>query len=136
MVVARHEGPALADQKVQIHPLVGLQNMVDVQFPVAAGQWRWRRGPAGQSACQLGIADVQVQPAIGHIELNVPERKLHLHISDDELARRLAKWTAPVPPMTSGYWKLYIDHVLQADEGVDLDFLVGQRGSAVPRDNH
>ena len=70
------------------------------------------------------------------IELNVPERKLHLHISDDELARRLAKWTAPVPPMTSGYWKLYIDHVLQADEGVDLDFLVGQRGSAVPRDNH
>ena len=70
------------------------------------------------------------------IELNVPERKLHLHISDDELARRLSQWTAPVPPMTSGYWKLYIDHVLQADEGVDLDFLVGQRGSAVPRDNH
>ena len=69
------------------------------------------------------------------IELNVPERKLHLHISEEELARRLSQWTAPVPPMTSGYWKLYIDHVLQADEGVDLDFLVGQRGSAVPRDN-
>jgi L-arabonate dehydrase len=70
------------------------------------------------------------------IELNVPERKLHLHISDEELARRLSQWTAPPPPMTSGYWKLYIDHVLQADQGVDLDFLVGQRGSAVPRDNH
>jgi L-arabonate dehydrase len=70
------------------------------------------------------------------IELNVPERKLHLHISDEELARRLRQWKAPAPPMTSGYWKLYIDHVLQADEGVDLDFLVGQRGSAVPRDNH
>jgi L-arabonate dehydrase len=70
------------------------------------------------------------------IELNVPERKLHLHISDEELARRLALWTTPKPPMDSGYWKLYIDHVLQADEGVDLDFLVGKRGSQVPRDNH
>jgi len=70
------------------------------------------------------------------IELNVPQRLLHLHVSDDELARRRALWKAPEPPMTSGYWKLYIDHVLQADEGVDLDFLVGKRGSAVPRDNH
>jgi L-arabonate dehydrase len=70
------------------------------------------------------------------IELNVPERKLHLHISDEELARRLAQWTAPKPPLDSGYWKLYIDHVLQADEGVDLDFLVGKRGAFVPRDNH
>jgi dihydroxy-acid dehydratase len=70
------------------------------------------------------------------IELNVPERKLHLHISDEELAERLISWKAPKPPMDSGYWKLYIDHVLQADEGVDLDFLVGKRGSQVPRDNH
>jgi L-arabonate dehydrase len=70
------------------------------------------------------------------IELNVPERKLHLHISDEELARRLALWKQPAPPMASGYWKLYVDHVLQADQGADLDFLVGMRGSAVPRDNH
>ena len=70
------------------------------------------------------------------IELNVPARKLHLHISDEELARRLALWQQPAPPMASGYWKLYVDHVLQADQGADLDFLVGMRGSAVPRDNH
>ena len=70
------------------------------------------------------------------IELDVPNRKLHLHISDEVLARRLAKWTAPPPPLSSGYWKLYVDHVLQADEGVDLDFLVGKRGAFVPRDNH
>ena len=70
------------------------------------------------------------------IELNVPLRRLHLHISDDELARRLSEWTAPAPPLASGYWKLYVDHVLQADEGVDLDFLVGKRGAFVPRDNH
>ena len=61
---------------------------------------------------------------------------LHLHISDDELARGCAAWTPPEPPLASGYWKLYIDHVLQADEGVDLDFLVGKRGAFVPKDNH
>ncbi|MSQ57160.1 MAG: dihydroxy-acid dehydratase [Limnohabitans sp.] len=70
------------------------------------------------------------------IELNVPERKLHLHISDEELAKRLIHWKAPEPKLTSGYWKLYTDHVLQADEGVDLDFLKGKRGAFVPRDNH
>jgi L-arabonate dehydrase len=70
------------------------------------------------------------------IELNVPERRLQLLISDEELARRLATWKAPEPPLLSGYWKLYVDHVLQADEGADFDFLVGQRGSFVPKDNH
>ena len=52
------------------------------------------------------------------------------------LLGRRAAWTAPPPAMDSGYWKLYIDHVLQADEGADLDFLRGCRGSAVPKDNH
>ena len=70
------------------------------------------------------------------IELNVPKRLLHLHVTDEELAKRRALWVAPEPAMASGYYKLYIDHVLQADEGVDMDFLVGKRGSAVPRDNH
>jgi len=70
------------------------------------------------------------------IELDVPRRRLHLHIGDEELARRLAAWQAPTPALTSGYWKLYIDHVLQADEGADLDFLVGKRGAFVPKDNH
>ena len=70
------------------------------------------------------------------IELDVPNRRLELKISDEELSRRLSEWKAPPPPLDSGYWKLYVDHVLQADEGVDLDFLVGRRGSFVPRDNH
>jgi L-arabonate dehydrase len=70
------------------------------------------------------------------IELDVPKRKLHLHVSDEELAKRRALWKPPTPRLTSGYWKLYIDHVLQADEGADLDFLVGQRGAFVPKDNH
>lgn len=70
------------------------------------------------------------------IELDVPKRRLHLEVSDEELARRRALWQQPEPPLSSGYWKLYVDHVLQADQGCDLDFLVGKRGSFVPRDNH
>ena len=70
------------------------------------------------------------------IELDVPNRRLHLDIDDAELERRLADWSAPAPRLSSGYWKLYVDHVLQADEGCDLDFLVGKRGAFVPRDNH
>ena len=64
------------------------------------------------------------------------QHELHLHISDAELAQRLSEWKAPAPPLASGYWKLYVDTVLQADQGVDLDFLVGKRGAFVPRDNH
>lgn len=70
------------------------------------------------------------------IELNVPKRSLHLHVDEQELAKRKALWKPPTPKLDSGYWKLYIDHVLQADEGVDLDFLKGKRGAFVPRDNH
>ena len=70
------------------------------------------------------------------ITLDVAARTLHLHVDEAELAARLARWQAPAPALTSGYWKLYIDHVLQADEGADLDFLRGKRGDFVPRDNH
>jgi L-arabonate dehydrase len=70
------------------------------------------------------------------IELDVPRRKLHLQVSDEELARRRASWQPAAPALASGYWKLYVDHVLQADEGADLDFLVGRRGAFVPKDNH
>ena len=70
------------------------------------------------------------------IELDVAGRRLHLDVSDEELAHRREAWTAPEPPMTGGYQKLYFDTVLQADEGVDLDFLVGQRGAEVPRESH
>lgn len=70
------------------------------------------------------------------VELDVPNRKLHLHVSEEELEHRRAAWTPPKPPLDSGYWKLYVDTVLQADEGADLAFLQGKRGAFVPRDNH
>src|SRR5687767_3072879 len=70
------------------------------------------------------------------IELDVAKRKLHLHVEEKELARRRRTWKPPKLPMTRGYWRLYVEHVNQASEGADLDFLVGKSGSDVPRDNH
>jgi L-arabonate dehydrase len=69
------------------------------------------------------------------IELDVEARRLHLEVSDEELERRRASWSKPASPLR-GYVKLYVDHVLQADEGADLDFLVGASGAPVPRDSH
>ena len=69
------------------------------------------------------------------ITLDVDARTLHLDVDDVELARRRAAWQPPPPHANRGYVKLYVDHVLQADEGADLDFLLGGSGSAVPRDN-
>jgi dihydroxy-acid dehydratase len=69
------------------------------------------------------------------IELDVEARRLHLDVTDEELARRRAAWQAPEAPKR-GYYKLYVEHVLQADQGADLDFLVGSSGAPVPRDSH
>jgi len=70
------------------------------------------------------------------IELNVPARKLQLHVGDAELARRRAQWRPAKAKPARGYVKLYVEHVNQANEGADLDFLVGGSGAGVPRDNH
>lgn len=72
------------------------------------------------------------------IEVDCAGGRLHLEISDAELQERL-KTLQPdtrAPLFTSGYASLYIDRVLQADEGCDFDFLVGCRGSAVPSHSH
>jgi dihydroxy-acid dehydratase len=70
------------------------------------------------------------------ISLDVPGRNLHLDVDDAELARRRAQWRPPDAHAGRGYVRLCVDHVLQANDGVDFDFLVGRSGSAVPRDNH
>ncbi len=70
------------------------------------------------------------------IELNVPQRRLHLDVPADELARRRAAWQ-PRPPHTErGYVSLFLEHVQQANLGVDFDFLVGKSGAAVSHGNH
>ncbi|GGY94900.1 IlvD/Edd family dehydratase [Pseudoduganella plicata] len=71
------------------------------------------------------------------ISLDCAGGKLDLEISDEEMKQRLAtRAETQVAGAKSGYQQLYIDHVLQADEGCDFDFLVGMRGSAVPKHSH
>ena len=68
--------------------------------------------------------------------LDAANGKLDLLISDEELKQRLEQWQAPEEKYTRGYYKLYIDHVLQADQGADLDILVGKSSSVVTRESH
>jgi dihydroxy-acid dehydratase len=70
------------------------------------------------------------------ITLDVPARTLTLEVAADELAQRRAGWQPPAPHASRGWTRLYSEHVLQADSGADLDFLVGASGHEVPRDSH
>ncbi len=61
------------------------------------------------------------------IELDVPNRRLELLVPAEEIARRLREeWQCPPPAYRRGYGKLFLDHVLQAPDGCDFDFLRGQ----------
>ncbi|HKE44444.1 MAG TPA: IlvD/Edd family dehydratase [Steroidobacteraceae bacterium] len=72
------------------------------------------------------------------ILLDGPNRRLELLISANELKTRLSNWQEqrPAPRYTRGYYRLYIDHVTQADQGCDFDFLIGASGSVVERESH
>ena len=64
------------------------------------------------------------------IEVDVAKRLLHLHVSDEELARRRAAWVPPKPRYERGYGRMFQEHIGQADDGCDFDFL--EHGAAVP----
>jgi dihydroxy-acid dehydratase len=66
------------------------------------------------------------------IELDVAERRLELKISDTELARRRAEWKMPPPRFERGYGALYQQHITQADQGCDFDFLEGTAPTPEP----
>jgi L-arabonate dehydrase len=70
------------------------------------------------------------------VTVDVPTRRLDLLVDDAELAQRRTAWQPPKPVADRGWVRLYSEHVLQADSGADLDFLVGGSGSAVPRHSH
>jgi L-arabonate dehydrase len=70
------------------------------------------------------------------IELDVEARRLHLEVPEEELTRRRAEWKPLLPIVTGGYQQMYIQHVMQASDGADLDFLVGCRGTIVTRESH
>ena len=70
------------------------------------------------------------------IEVDVNKGTLNLDVTDEIIAKRLEEYQPVLPEIKSGYQKMYIDHVMQADKGADLDFLVGKRGSEVKRHSH
>jgi L-arabonate dehydrase len=70
------------------------------------------------------------------IELDVEGRRLHLEVSEEELVRRRETWKPSLPVSNGGYQQLYVQHVMQASTGADLDFLVGCRGTTVTRESH
>jgi len=70
------------------------------------------------------------------IILDVPNRKLHLDIGEEELTKRKERWKAPEPHCDRGYVGLYLRTVQQSHLGADLDFLNGSSGSIVKRDVH
>lgn len=70
------------------------------------------------------------------IEVDVPNRRLHLDVSDAELEKRRAARAPFQSPYDRGYSKLYVETVNQADKGADLDFLVGNSGTPLMRESH
>ncbi len=66
------------------------------------------------------------------IDLDVEAGSLQLAVPDAELERRRGDLPEPVAPHGRGYERLFVEHVLQADQGLDFDFLVGGSGSAPP----
>jgi dihydroxy-acid dehydratase len=72
------------------------------------------------------------------IRLDGPARRLDLMVAPEELEQRKARWQRSRPPQkySRGYYRLYIEHVMQADRGCDLDFLTGASGSTVERESH
>ena len=94
-----------------------------------------RISDARMSGTSFGTVVLHISPeaAIGgplaavrtgdEIELNVPSRRLTLHVPDDEIQRRLQSRTPHTPHYSRGYGKLFLDHVEQAHLGCDFDFL-------------
>ena len=70
------------------------------------------------------------------IKVDVENSTMQLLVDDRVIDERLKNYVPVLPEIKSGYQKMYIDHVMQADKGADLDFLVGRRGSEVKRHSH
>ena len=70
------------------------------------------------------------------IELDVPKKRLHLHVSDQDLNSRRKTYVSQATKKTRGYVRMYVEHVEQAHLGCDFDYLKGSSGQEVSRDSH
>jgi dihydroxy-acid dehydratase len=66
------------------------------------------------------------------IEIDIAARSIHWHCDDAEIARRRALWKQPAPKFERGYGHLFAQHITQADQGCDFDFLTGRSPGAEP----
>jgi dihydroxy-acid dehydratase len=66
------------------------------------------------------------------IELDVEQRRLEVRLTPDELERRRAAWAPPAPRFPRGYGRMFLEHIQQADQGCDFDFLTGTAPIAEP----
>lgn len=102
-----------------------------------------RMSGTGYGTCILHVAP---EAAVGgplalvrngdQIRLNVADRSLDLLVDEPEMIRRREDWQPHSAPADRGWSRLYVQHVEQANRGVDLDFLVGGSGSVIPRHSH
>jgi dihydroxy-acid dehydratase len=152
-MAARIDDPALP---VDEHSVIVLKHA----GPLAAGMPEWGQLPIPKKLLEKGVRDmVRISDArmsgtsygacVLHvapesfaggplalvrdgdaIELDVPARTLTLRVSDEELARRKAAWRPPAPRYARGYGRVFAQHVTQANEGCDFDFL--ERGAPTP----
>jgi L-arabonate dehydrase len=70
------------------------------------------------------------------VEIDVEARHIHLDVSAEELDQRRMQWKPAASQLKGGYQQLYVERVMQANTGADLDFLTGCRGNDVPRESH
>jgi dihydroxyacid dehydratase/phosphogluconate dehydratase len=104
---------------------------VPLEFPaISLGETQMR--PTAMLFCNLLAMEVE------EILFDGPKRRLELLVTQEDLARRAQVWQKrrPAPKYSRGYYSLYVQHVLQADRGCDLDFLTGASGSTVERESH
>ena len=96
------------------------------------------RSPKCIYSAPLQIDNVQICENGDEIVFDGPARTLELCVSAEEIARRLAAWkkSRPASPHVRGYARLYVEHVMQATDGCDFDFLAGGSGSVVERESH
>ena len=86
-----------------------------------------------EAAAGGGLALVQTGD---RIRLSAARGVLELLVEEAELDARRARWQPDPPRYTRGYARMYVDHVMQADKGADLDFLVGKDTRPVTRESH
>ncbi len=152
---------AMADPDLDVHEdsVLVLRNAGPVGAP---GMPEWGNLPLPRKLLQRGVRDmlrlsdarmsgthygscvlhISPESAVGGplallrtgdiVELDVAARRIAMLVSDEELAQRRAAWVAPVQPYTRGYTQLYQQHVTQAHQGCDFDFLQGTASTPEP----